>query len=274
MEIRPRHWMIAVSTAALAHLAVVAGMREEPRSPPPTPVVIQLGDAGGPAAASGGEPAAAESSASPAAPLAAATPLPMLAPSETIKAEVVEPPKPKVVKPKPKPKPKPKAKPKPKPKAKAKPAPTRTERPKPRSRASASNGPKSKTPGSSRGSGTRSSGKAGSGRGHGSGSGSGSGYGSKGTANYYGKLAAWLNRHKRYPSRARRLRHEGTVRLTFTIDRSGRVLSHRIASSSGHALLDQEVKSLIRRASPLPAIPPGMSQSRLTVTVPIRFNLR
>ncbi|EXJ14202.1 energy transducer TonB family protein [Imhoffiella purpurea] len=261
MEIRPRHWMIAVSTAALAHLGVVAGMREEPRSPPPTPVVIQLGDSGAPAAASAAEPTAAESIADSAAPLAPAKSLPMLAPSETLKTEVVEPPKPK-----PTPKPKPKAKPKPKPKAK--PAPTRTERPKPRSRPSASDGPKSKTPGSSRGSGAHSNGKAGSGRGQGSGS------GSKGTANYYGKLAAWLNRHKRYPSRARRLRQEGTVRVTFTIDRSGRVLSHRIASSSGHALLDQEVKALIRRASPLPAIPPGMSQSQLTVTVPIRFNLR
>lgn len=64
------------------------------------------------------------------------------------------------------------------------------------------------------------------------------------------------------------------MRLTFTIDRQGRLLSHRIAASSGHPLLDQEVKAMVQRASPMPSIPAALGKSRLTITVPISFTLR
>lgn len=107
-----------------------------------------------------------------------------------------------------------------------------------------------------------------------SGSGIGSDPNTKGAANYYGQLVAWLDRHKRYPTRAQQLHQEGTVVVRFTIDRSGRVLAHQIVTSSGHPLLDQEVQALLARASPLPAMPAALSQSRLTLTVPIRFHLR
>lgn len=285
MEIRARHWLVAISAAALVHLAVVAGMREAPRPPPPTPMVIQLGAVGAPEGASGGgSAAAAEPVGALLAPVAAAPPLPALAAIAPVKAQVVEPPPPKVVTPKPKVQPKPKPKPKPK----------QIEKPKPRvqaarpsrpstisnSRAQSQHRPShagaSKRPANTHSDGSgQGRGKHGSGRAAGgSSSGQGAGLGAKGTANYYGKLAVWLNRHKRYPSRARRLRQEGTVKVSFTINRSGRVLSHRIVSSSGHALLDQEVEAMLKRASPLPSFPPGMSQSQLTITVPIRFSLR
>lgn len=93
-------------------------------------------------------------------------------------------------------------------------------------------------------------------------------------ARYYGELATWLNRHKRYPTAARRSRHTGTVRVTFTIDRNGRVLSKRIVSGSGHAALDQEVEAMLRRASPMPKIPRELGRSTLTVTLPVVFTLR
>jgi protein TonB len=70
------------------------------------------------------------------------------------------------------------------------------------------------------------------------------------------------------------MRQQGTVRVSFTIDRNGRVLSHRIVASSGHTALDREVSAMLRRASPFPRIPSGFGQSRLSVTVPIRFALR
>ncbi len=287
MDIRSRHWLVAASVAALAHLAVIVGMRKAPPAPPtPTPVVIQLGEMGAPEGASGGGSADAAGGPGEAlSPVAAAQPLPA---SEPIKAQVVEMPRQAVAvaKPKPKPKPKPTPKPKPKPKQVEKPKPKPEPTVRRRSQATPSNSEqssKSQTSGTGRATGNRSggqgtgSGKTGSGSGKGgsgSGKGSGSGSGTKGTANYHGKLAAWLNRHKRYPNRARRMRQEGTVKVTFTIDRRGRLLSHRIVARSGHTLLDQEVESMLRRASPLPPFPADMSQSRLTVTVPIRFNLR
>jgi len=91
---------------------------------------------------------------------------------------------------------------------------------------------------------------------------------------YRQKLRAWLIRHKTYPRRARRLRQEGTVVLYFVMARDGRVLHWDIRQSSGHELLDQAVKQLIRSANPMPALPDNTQMQRLALTVPIRFHLR
>jgi protein TonB len=63
----------------------------------------------------------------------------------------------------------------------------------------------------------------------------------------------------------------GTVQIAFTIDRSGRLLSSRIAGSSGSARLDQIAMALLARASPFPVPPTGVAQSALAFTVPIFF---
>lgn len=92
--------------------------------------------------------------------------------------------------------------------------------------------------------------------------------------NYYGRLATWLARHKRYPLQARRLGQEGTVKVTFTVSRSGRVLAKRITQSSGHPLLDREAQAMLDRASPLPRIPSSLGRDSLTVSLPVAFALR
>jgi periplasmic protein TonB len=92
-------------------------------------------------------------------------------------------------------------------------------------------------------------------------------------ASWRSQLAAHIARYKRYPAEAEARHDTGTVRLSFTMDRNGRVLSRHIQGSSGSAALDQEVLSMIERAQPLPAFPPGMPQPRMTLVVPIRFSL-
>lgn len=87
------------------------------------------------------------------------------------------------------------------------------------------------------------------------------------------EVAAWLNRHKRYPRRARMSGDEGAGVLRFAMDRQGRVLSARLEQSSGHSELDEEIMEMLRRAEPLPQIPPGLG-STLEFSVPIRFALR
>lgn len=91
---------------------------------------------------------------------------------------------------------------------------------------------------------------------------------------YYAQLAAWLGRHKRYPRRARKNGQEGTVEVEFVIDGGGRLLDHRILSSSGIEVLDDEALALIERAAPMPPIPDEMDSGSLTVTAPITFSLR
>jgi periplasmic protein TonB len=87
-------------------------------------------------------------------------------------------------------------------------------------------------------------------------------------------LMRQLQRFKRYPAAAQSRKEEGVVLLSFSLDRSGHVLAHSIARSSGHPDLDNEVMAMIMRADPLPALPASMPQTRIDLTVPIRFSLR
>lgn len=88
-------------------------------------------------------------------------------------------------------------------------------------------------------------------------------------ANWQSQLMAHLERRKRYPSGARSRGERGVVYVRFTIDQGGNVQSVNLARSSGFAELDQEVLSLVRRASPVPAPPPGAQRA---ITAPVRFS--
>lgn len=97
-----------------------------------------------------------------------------------------------------------------------------------------------------------------------------SGLSSMSPANWQSMLMAHLERRKRYPSAARERGERGTAYVRFSIDGSGNVLSARLVQSSGFSELDQEVVSLVHRASPVPPPPPGANR---TITVPVRFNV-
>ncbi|TKT76184.1 energy transducer TonB [Aquamicrobium sp. LC103] len=90
-------------------------------------------------------------------------------------------------------------------------------------------------------------------------------------AKWQSRLMAHLERRKRYPSSARSRGEQGTAYVRFGIDDAGNVLSATLARSSGYPELDAEVLSLVRRASPVPAPPPGVSK---TITAPVRFSVR
>ena len=93
-------------------------------------------------------------------------------------------------------------------------------------------------------------------------------------ADYGARLAQHLQRFKQYPAASRAAGEQGTARLSFTVSRSGGVLSARLAGSSGSGALDAETLALIRRAQPLPAFPPEMREASRSFTVPIRYSLR
>lgn len=87
-------------------------------------------------------------------------------------------------------------------------------------------------------------------------------------------LLAYLTRYKHYPYAARTAHEQGEALLAFSMDRSGKVTGYHLARSSGFPILDQEVLAMIRRAAPLPPIPPDLRRDRLDLIVPVRFDLR
>jgi protein TonB len=95
--------------------------------------------------------------------------------------------------------------------------------------------------------------------------------GSASDANYYGRVAAHLARHKRFPPDARRRGEHGSAEIDFSIDAGGRVMVVQIARSSGYASLDQAAEAMVWWASPFPA-PPDRSPQRFTV--PISYSIR
>lgn len=118
---------------------------------------------------------------------------------------------------------------------------------------------------------TRRGGSGSAGRGGGGGRGLG---GRALQSNYQGRVIAHLRRYKSYPREARRRRLKGAVRVKFTINVSGRVISSRLVSSSGSSVLDAGARRTIRRANPFPPFPRGLGKRRMTFIVPIRFSVR
>jgi protein TonB len=89
---------------------------------------------------------------------------------------------------------------------------------------------------------------------------------------YLGLLSAWLESHKHYPDSARQRGEEGRAVLHFDVDRSGRILDFAVVKSSGYPDLDAAIEEMMRGAT-LPPFPAGMTQSRIPVSVTIRFSL-
>ncbi len=271
MELRSRHWIVALVIAGLFHAALVLALIPTPTAPPQAPVtlVLEIG-AGGDGSLEGGDgeeagaPEAVSSSA-PEASVPASADGPWVASSTPVlttpdPAPPAEPEERPVSEPAPVPKPAPrKTTP-----ARAPQAPVRS----PGTERSNPDASGRRTAEAAPGNGGQAASGSGAGRGPGVDQGTG------GADAYYSQLARWLNQHKRYPSQARHRRQQGTVSVKFTIDRNGRLVSHQILSSSGHSLLDGEVSAMLERASPMPKIPDSMNRPQLTVTLPITFNLR
>jgi protein TonB len=93
-------------------------------------------------------------------------------------------------------------------------------------------------------------------------------------ATWQGRLAAHIERFKRYPTEAREHGEEGLAKVAFSIDHEGHVLSSRIVQSTGSSSLDQETLAMLTRADPMPKPPDGTPDSALSFVVPVRFFIR
>lgn len=88
-------------------------------------------------------------------------------------------------------------------------------------------------------------------------------------ATWQRQLVAHLDRKKRYPPGAKRQAHE--VHISFTIDRTGHVVSTNIVKSSGDSSFDEAALDMMKRADPVPQPPALVADDGLTFTVPVIF---
>ena len=87
-------------------------------------------------------------------------------------------------------------------------------------------------------------------------------------------VLAHLGRHKRYPAEARARGIEGEVRLAFTVDRAGRIVTAALVRPSGAAALDREALDMLSRAQPLPPLPVLATPDQGRLVVPVRYRLK
>ena len=92
---------------------------------------------------------------------------------------------------------------------------------------------------------------------------------------YVSDLKRWLAQFQEYPVEARKKKQEGVVKLQFSINRQGEVLSAKLYESSGIAELDQAALDMLAAASPLPAAPDDFypQRDRLTLVIPANYSL-
>ena len=88
------------------------------------------------------------------------------------------------------------------------------------------------------------------------------------------QIVALLERNKRYPESSQSRREQGVAQVFFSIDRQGRVIDSRVVRSSGAAALDEEALALLRRAQPFPVPPSVFTEDHVTLTLPLRFNMK
>jgi protein TonB len=82
-------------------------------------------------------------------------------------------------------------------------------------------------------------------------------------------IAAAIEKHKGYPSKAERMRIEGLVTVKLKIDKNGNLMLVEIANSSGYVILDSHtIKSVKKASKEFPKLPRDMM-----FTIPISYKI-
>jgi TonB family protein len=95
----------------------------------------------------------------------------------------------------------------------------------------------------------------------------------KSISEWNNQVVAQLERNKNYPVEALNKKEEGTVIVSFTVDRSGNLVDSAVIQSSGSAILDKEAIAVLTRAQPFPPLPSDYPKFQLSLKIPIRFSL-
>jgi protein TonB len=80
-----------------------------------------------------------------------------------------------------------------------------------------------------------------------------------------------ISKAKAYPPDSVARHEGGTVRVEFVVDSDGFVITSRVVGMSCYDDLNREALEILRRASPLPPFPAGVTEKRLRLVQPIVF---
>jgi protein TonB len=90
-----------------------------------------------------------------------------------------------------------------------------------------------------------------------------------GRASWLSEFIAHMRSYNTYSASGSK--ESGTVRIGVTIDRNGRLLSHRVVGSSGSPTLDRAALDIVQRAQPFPRFPASMPQAQMVEVIPLHL---
>jgi len=90
---------------------------------------------------------------------------------------------------------------------------------------------------------------------------------------YLVALKKQLEKGKNYPSTARRLKQEGTVRVRFTIQADGQVEDIEISESSRYSSLDKSALEAVEKMGRFQPIPGILNKKSWRIEIPIQYKL-
>ncbi len=96
----------------------------------------------------------------------------------------------------------------------------------------------------------------------------------KARLNYQEAVASLLARAKRYPERALRRGVTGEATIRIEIRADGSLAGFEILRSAGASVLDEELRSMVDRASPFPSFPGDLQRQSLALVVPVAFTIK
>ncbi|CDG23328.1 conserved protein of unknown function [Xenorhabdus poinarii G6] len=96
------------------------------------------------------------------------------------------------------------------------------------------------------------------------------GQGNSETDNYRARLRQEIERHKRYPRKAKRMKQQGTVTINFTLSDDGTLTAAKVVNSSGNDALDNAALDAVERANSVGAKPTDIPPD---VTLQLDFKL-
>lgn len=100
------------------------------------------------------------------------------------------------------------------------------------------------------------------------------GQGGKKPLPYEVALQAWLKANRKYPRMARRLGHEGIVKVQFKIHPDGKLTDVSVTEGCDYETLNDAAVKLVYASSPFRPFPSHFKQTPKTKIVPIAYSLR
>ncbi len=90
---------------------------------------------------------------------------------------------------------------------------------------------------------------------------------------YQDSIKQKIQKEKQYPRWALRSRHEGSVRITFSVLSSGEVEGLQLLHSCGYDELDKEALDAVWRASPFLSFPEGIQDRSISFELDVIFRV-